>query len=68
VASQRSFGASIAGAGAVFLAGAIVVWIFDPDIGFPADAYGVVALLLIMSGISMFFGGLWITTLPPSMT
>jgi len=52
----------------VFLAGAIVVWIFDPDIGFPADAYGVVALLLIMSGISMFFGGLWITTLPPSMT
>jgi hypothetical protein len=63
---QASLGWSIAATGAVLLAGAGVVWLFDPVIGFAESNYGIVALLLLLCGIAMSIGGLWIVSIPAS--
>jgi hypothetical protein len=63
---QASLGWSIAATGAVLLAGAGVVWLFDPVVGFAESNYGIVAFLLLLCGIAMSIGGLWIVSIPAS--
>jgi hypothetical protein len=60
--SQVSLGWSIAATGLVLLAGAGVVWLFDPVMGFVDSSYGVIAFLLLLCGLAMSVGGLWIVT------
>jgi hypothetical protein len=64
--SQASLGWSMTLAGAILFAGAGIVWLCDPVTGFADSIYGVVSYLPVLSGISMFLGGIWIATLPAS--
>ena len=63
---QASLGWSVTATGAVLVAGAGVVWLFDPVIGFVDSNYGLVAFLLLLCGIAMSIGGLWIVSIPAS--
>ena len=65
---QMSLGWPVNTTGDVLLAGAGVVWLFDPVIGFMDSIYGVVAFLLLLGGIAMSLGGLWIVSIPASTT